>query len=97
MTQFFTIKDINAPIALSMKTLEEIRQTPVGLLTDDEINMLDPDGQAFARHVHARMRKEAACPGHECVGTGTRDQANRGWHPGECRHCGMDMSYDSGD
>ena len=22
---------------------------------------------------------------------------SRGWHPGHCKHCGMDMTYDSGD
>lgn len=34
---------------------------------------------------------------HERVSTGTREEARRGWHPGKCRHCGKDMSYDSGD
>jgi hypothetical protein len=22
---------------------------------------------------------------------------SRGWHPGHCKHCGLDMTYDSGD
>lgn len=80
-----------------MKTLEEIRRTPAGLLTEDEIKILDPEGQAYVREYQARVAKEAACPGHEAVETATREQANRGWHVGECRHCGKDMSYDSGD
>ena len=80
-----------------MRTLEEIRRTPYGQLTDDEIAQLDPEGQAFARRYKARKAREAACPGHERIETATREQANRGWHVGECKHCGKDMSYDSGD
>lgn len=80
-----------------MKTLEEIRRTPVGLLTDQEIGELDAEGQAFARRFQERRAKEAACPGHERIETATREQANRGNHLGECRHCGKDMSWDSGD
>lgn len=34
---------------------------------------------------------------HETVGTGTPEQAQRGWHPGHCRLCGLDMTVDSGD
>ena len=79
------------------KTLDEIRRTPMGLLTEEEIVQLDPEGQKFARQFQARRAKEAACPGHERVETATREQANRGNHRGECRHCGKDMSYDSGD
>jgi hypothetical protein len=79
-----------------MKTLEEIRRTPVGLLSDDEINMLDADGQTYARKVKANMAAEAACPGHEAVSTGTFEEARRGWHPAKCKHCGIDMSVDSG-
>ena len=43
-----------------MRTLEEVRNTPVGLLSEAEINMLDPEGQAFARNYQARKAKEAA-------------------------------------
>lgn len=78
-----------------MRTLEEIRRTPVGLLTEDEILMLDPESQAFARRSLAQKTREAACP--ERIETATREQANRGWHVGECKHCGIDMTYDSGD
>lgn len=81
----------------AMRTLEEIRRTPVGLLTEAEIGCLDPDGQAFARKFQARKTREAQCSGHERIETATREQANRGWHVGECKHCGKDMSWDSGD
>jgi len=80
-----------------MRTLEEIRRTPAGLLAEDEIVQLDHAGQAYVRAFQARKAKEAACPGHERVVTATREQANRGNHRGECKHCGKDMSYDSGD
>jgi hypothetical protein len=80
-----------------MKALEEIRRTPVGLLSDEEIGQLDADGQAFARAFQARKARESACPGHERVGTSTREQSNRGDHRGHCKHCEKDMSYDSGD
>jgi len=82
---------------MSVKTLEEIRRTPVLLLSEDEINMLDPIRQAFARLCKARRAEQDACPGHQRIETATREQANRGNHRGECKHCGKDMSYDSGD
>lgn len=44
-----------------------------------------------------RRAAEAACPKHEVVGTGDADQNRRGWHPARCKHCGLDMSVDSGD
>jgi hypothetical protein len=31
-----------------MRSLEEIRRTPVGLLSEEEINLLSPADQAFA-------------------------------------------------
>ena len=80
-----------------MKTLDEIRRTPVNLLSEAEINLLDASGQAFVRKYQERMIKEAACPGHERIETATQEQANRGDHRGCCKHCGKDMSYDSGD
>ena len=79
-----------------MRTLEEIKRTPMGLLSDDEIAMLDPDSQAWARTYKANQARYAACPGHERMEIATREQANRGDHRGECKHCGKDMSYDSG-
>jgi hypothetical protein len=80
-----------------MRSLDEIRRTPVLLLTDDEIGMLDADGQAFARLCKSRRAREDACAGHERISTATRDQTRYGNHRGECKHCGKDMSYDSGD
>ena len=80
-----------------MRALEEIRRTPAGLLSEDEITQLDTDGQAFVRRYQERKAREAACPKHERIETATREQANRGDHRGECKHCGKDMSYDSGD
>ena len=79
------------------RTPEEIRRTPVGLLSEAEISTLDAAGQAYAKRYLARKAREAACPGHDRIETATREQANRGNHLGECRHCGKDMSYDSGD
>ncbi|MER8925826.1 hypothetical protein [Mesorhizobium sp. M0859] len=84
-----------------METSEEriarVRRTPVGLLTEDEIGLLDPDGQIFARRYQARVAREEACPGHERISIATREQSNRGDHRGECKHCGKDMSWNSGD
>lgn len=80
-----------------MRTLDEIRSTPAGLLSEEEIGQLDADGQAYVRRFQARKAKEDACPGHSRIETATREQANRGNHIGKCEHCGMDMSYDSGD
>jgi hypothetical protein len=76
-----------------MKSLEEIRNTPVLLLTAEEIDQLDPNSQVWAHNCQALHRAELACPKHEPIGTSTRS----GWHSYRCKHCGMDMSYDSGD
>ena len=80
-----------------MRTPEEISRTPVVLLTDEEIATLDADGQAFARLCKANRARINACPGHERISTATREQTRYGNHRGECRHCGKDMSWDSGD
>lgn len=76
-----------------MKTLDEIRNTPVLLLTPDEIEQLEPDSQAWARECQSARAREDACPKHEPAGTSSQ----HGWHNLCCRHCGKDMSYDSGD
>lgn len=76
-----------------MRTIDEIRNTPVLLLTDEEVSQLDPESQEWARRCKARKAREDSCPGHEPVGTSTRN----GYHSLRCKHCGMDMSYDSGD
>ncbi len=80
-----------------MRTLEQIRNTPVGLLSDDEINQLSLEGQAYARLVRARTARELACPGHEAVSESTWEEQRRGWHRLKCKHCGKDVSRDSGD
>lgn len=82
---------------MTTRTLEEILNTPVGQLSDEEIGQLSPKDQAFARMFKAQKAREAACPGHEAVSTGTHEEARRGWHPAKCKHCGKDMSVDSGD
>lgn len=76
-----------------MKTLEEIRNTPVQLLTSDEIEKLDPESQVWAKNAQAQRAREEACPKHEPVGRSTMT----GWHSYRCKHCGIDMSWDSGD
>lgn len=76
---------------------ERARKTPVLLLSEADIALLDIGGQEFARRAKDRHRREATCPGHERESTGSLDQARRGWHPAKCKHCGMDMSIDSGD
>lgn len=37
----------------------------------------------------------AICKHEKVTGAGARPE--RGWHPGSCKHCGLDMSVDSGD
>ncbi len=71
----------------------KIRNTPVLLLTAEEIDQLSPDGRLWAREAQAKRAKELACPKHEPTGTSTQN----GYHSLRCKHCGMDMSYDSGD
>lgn len=34
---------------------------------------------------------------HEKTEEGHNPNHGRGWHPGHCKHCGMDMTVDSGD
>jgi hypothetical protein len=80
-----------------MRTLEEITRTPVLLLTDEEIGMLSPASQELARMCKARRAAEEACPRHERISTATMEQTRYGNHRGECKHCGKDMSWDSGD
>lgn len=61
---------------------------------------IDPkrwDYDEYKRVVAWRQARYAACPGHERQSTETREEGRRGWHPAHCKHCGKDMSYDSGD
>lgn len=42
-----------------------------------------------------RVVRFAICQHEKVAGFGANPQ--RGWHPGSCRHCGLDMTIDSGD
>lgn len=80
-----------------MRTPEEIANTPLPDLTDEELATLDDSAREYVRRYREARAREAACPGHERKSTGTADEARRGWHPAKCKHCGIDMSVDSGD
>jgi hypothetical protein len=80
-----------------MRTLEEIRRTPALLLTEEEIEKLDPESQDWVRQHRARHARYEACSGHERISTATREEERYGNHRGKCKHCGKDMSWDSGD
>jgi len=43
-----------------------------------------------------RVYRFALCK-HEKTEEGHSPNHGRGWHPGHCKHCGMDMTVDSGD
>lgn len=43
----------------------------------------------------ARTMRFAICK-HEAV-AGANANPRRGWHPARCKHCGLDMTVDSGD
>lgn len=45
---------------------------------------------------HGRVFKFALCA-HEKTTEGHSPNPGRGWHPGHCKLCGMDMTVDSGD
>lgn len=64
-------------------------------LAEDEIDLLD-EPEAYRMRRDRRIR-QANCPGHERVSTETIEGGRRGDHRGHCKHCGKDMSYDSGD
>lgn len=42
-----------------------------------------------------RVMRFAICKHEKVDGVGANH--SRGWHPGSCKHCGLDMSVDSGD
>lgn len=70
------------------KDLRRIYRTPVTMLTDAEVELLDPQSRAWARKVRERKAREDACPGHDRILISTLN----GWRAAKCRHCGMDMS-----
>ena len=58
---------------------------------------LDGAGMVMIWGSHGgRIGKFAICV-HKHTGGGTREQKMRGWHPGRCEVCGLDLSVDSGD
>lgn len=42
-----------------------------------------------------KIGRFAICKHSKVAGPGANP--NRGWHPGRCEHCGLDMTVDSGD
>jgi hypothetical protein len=77
-----------------MKTLDEINKTPVLLLTEEEIDRFPEEkDRIWARACQLKAAREKACTKHEPVGTSTMS----GYHSYRCKHCGKDMSWDSGD
>lgn len=58
------------------------------------------DGSGVLLEMHnsttPRVYKFALCK-HEKTEDGHTPNHGRGWHPGHCRHCGLNMSVDSGD
>jgi hypothetical protein len=77
-----------------MRTLDEIKGTPALLLTEEEIDMLDPEDREWARNFRQRHARYEACPKHESVGF---SRVTGWWHSYHCKHCGKDMSWDSSD
>lgn len=54
----------------------------------------DADGKSVHTHTPI-VRRFAICKHEKEEGAGADHR--RGWHPGKCRLCGMDMTIDSGD
>lgn len=66
-------------------------------LTTYMMSGLDGGGYAITYSSDKPILRRFAICRHEKAGTGTREQENRGWHPGSCSKCGYNMTYDSGD
>lgn len=77
-----------------MRTREELENVSLRDMTMKEIGSLDYE--TWRRKADEARAKEAACT-HERVSTASEDMRRRGDHRGHCKHCGMDMSVDSGD
>lgn len=58
----------------------------------------DGSGALLTMHntMTPRVFKFALCK-HEKTEEGHSPNPGRGWHPGHCKHCGLNMSVDSGD
>jgi len=62
------------------------------------LNQFDGGGYAVTYGGYGKgpiVRRFAICK-HQTVDAPGANHG-RGWHPGWCRHCGMNMTYDSGD
>jgi hypothetical protein len=70
-----------------------LRSTPMG-----SRKSWDGSGVLLTMHNSTKPRvfKFALCK-HEKTEEGHRPNQGRGWHPGHCKHCGMDLTVDSGD
>lgn len=72
-----------------------------GGLTDEELEALDvvsPGAKTRELKRREQREREAVCPGHEAEADPVDYNSQmRGWHPAHCKHCGKDMSVDSGD
>lgn len=53
--------------------------------------------QEAKKMVHTPIVRRFALCAHERVGTGTQEQERRGYAPGHCGKCGLDMTVDSSD
>ena len=65
-------------------------------LTTHMGSTLDGGGHAVTYGNVPIVRRFAICP-HSKEGTGSIEDERRGWHPGYCKKCGFNMTYDSGD
>jgi hypothetical protein len=92
------VREIDALKADEMpeERVARVRHTGVLALIEEEIDLLsDPQ---WARDFRARAKRIAECPGHEAEAEpADAYQRRSGWHPAHCKHCGKDMSVDSGD
>ena len=78
-----------------------IRHSYASELNAEELDILEtlyPGAKQRETDRLERVAREEACPGHEFESTAPAGiDPHRGWHPGRCKHCGKDMSVDSGD
>lgn len=79
--------------------LIRLRHGNAAKMTDDELNELGPESLEREHKRRAQVQREKDCPGHEFESApeAALFDPRRGWHPGHCKHCGKDMSVDSGD
>lgn len=77
--------------------LIRLRHANPATMTDEELAQLGPDALEREHKRRAQAEREASCQ-HEAISTAPAGHDHsRGWHPAKCKHCGKDMSVDSGD